>query len=80
MICPNEKIESHYGQTVILDQCAKYGGIWFDRFELYSVKQGQAEKMELLNIDTLRTSSLIENPELLCSRDSVKLVRFSDSF
>ena len=50
MKCPNEnaemqqvKVESHYGQTVILDQCPKCGGIWFDSLELYSVKQGQAE-------------------------------------
>ncbi len=87
MICPNEnikmqqvKVESHYGQTVMLDQCPKCGGIWFDRLELYSVKQGQAEKIELLNVDTLRTPSLIENYELLCPRDSVKLVHFSDPF
>jgi Zn-finger nucleic acid-binding protein len=87
MICPNEsiemrqvKVESHYGQTVILDQCPKCGGIWFDRFELYSVKQGQAEKIDLLNVDTLRTSTLVKNSELLCPRDSVKLVHFSDPF
>ena len=87
MICPNEniemqqiKVESNYGQTVILDQCPKCGGIWFDRLELYSVKQGQAEKIELLNVDTLRTSSLMEDSELTCPRDSVKLVHFSDPF
>ena len=87
MICPNENIEmkqiiveSHYGQTVILDQCPECGGIWFDCFELYSVKQGQAENIELLNVDTLRASSLIENHELLCPRDSVKLDHFSDPF
>ena len=87
MICPNEnvkmqqvKVESHYGQTVMLDQCPKCGGIWFDHFELYSVKQGQAEKIELLNVDALRTNSLIEKSELLCPRDSVNLVHFNDPF
>lgn len=87
MNCPNENIEmqqvklkSHYGQTVILDQCPKCGGIWFDHLELYSVKQGQAETIDFLSADTLRTSSLIENSDLHCPRDSAKLVNFKDAY
>ena len=85
MKCPNEnaemqqvKVESHYGQTVILDQCPECGGIWFDSLELYSVKQGQAEIIDLLSADSLRASSLIEKSDLLCPKDSVKLVNFND--
>jgi Zn-finger nucleic acid-binding protein len=85
MICPNDgtemtqvKAESHYGQTVILDQCPGCGGIWFDHFELYKAKQGEADKIELLNADGLRTSTSIENRELVCPKDRVKLVRFQD--
>ena len=85
MLCPNEniemqqvKVESHYGQTVILDQCARCGGIWFDNSELYMAKQGEAAKIELLDANTLRTPTAIENSELLCPRDRVKLVRFID--
>jgi Zn-finger nucleic acid-binding protein len=51
MLCPNEniemrqvKVESHYGQPVILDQCPECGGIWFDKMELYQVKQGEQRK------------------------------------
>jgi Zn-finger nucleic acid-binding protein len=87
MICPNDsvemqpvKAESHYGRTVMLDQCPGCGGIWFDRFELYSVKQGQAEKIELLNGDSLRAPSVMGNSDLLCPRDSAKLVHFQDRF
>jgi Zn-finger nucleic acid-binding protein len=87
MNCPNEntemqqvKVESHYGQTVLLDQCPKCGGIWFDHLELYSVKQGQAEKIDLLSTDALQSSSLIENNDLHCPRDSVKLEYFSDAY
>ena len=87
MICPNEnvemqqvKVESHYGQTVMLDQCPGCGGIWFDQFELSAVKQGQAEKIESLNVDALRTTSSIEKTELLCPRDSATLVHFNDPF
>jgi Zn-finger nucleic acid-binding protein len=85
MICPNDgtemkqvKAESHYGQTVVLDQCPGCGGIWFDHFELYKAKQGEADKIELLNADGLRTSTSIENQELICPKDRVKLVRFKD--
>ena len=87
MNCPNEnvemkqvKVESHYGQTLILDQCPKCGGIWFDHLELYSVKQGQAEKIDGIRTDTLRTSSLIEKSDLFCPVDSRTLVNFQDPY
>jgi Zn-finger nucleic acid-binding protein len=87
VICPHEnirmnpvKVESHYGQTVIIDQCPECGGIWFDHLELYSVKQGQADKIELLDVNILRDSSVLGTSELLCPRDRNKLVRFSDPF
>ncbi len=85
MLCPNEnremqpvKAESHYGQTVVLDQCPGCGGIWFDSFELYMAKQGQADKIELLDVDSLQSSSAIQKSDLLCPRDQSKLVHFSD--
>lgn len=74
------KAESHYGQTVMLDQCPGCGGIWFDSFELYMAKQGQSEKLELIKVDSLKACSVIENLELLCPRDHTKLIRFSDPF
>jgi uncharacterized protein len=87
MICPNDKIEmrqvkveSHYGQLVIVDQCPECGGIWFDKLELYSVKQGQADTLEPLNVDILHSPSLIENSKLICPRDNAKLARFVDPY
>ena len=87
MICPNEntemrqvKVESHYGEWVVLDQCPGCGGIWFDYFELYMVKHGQSDKIELLDADILWTPSAIENSDLVCPRDHAKLVRFIDPF
>lgn len=87
MICPNDKIEmrqvkveSHYGQSVIVDQCPECGGIWFDKLELYSVKQGQADTLEPLNVDILHSPSLIENSKLICPRDNAKLARFVDPY
>ena len=85
MFCPNEKtrmhlvsVESHYGQQVLIDQCRGCGGIWFDAFELYKVKQGEAQEIEALDSDVLRAPSDIENPTLRCPRDQSTLVRFSD--
>ena len=85
MICPNDAVEmhpakvlSHYGQPIILDQCEKCGGIWFDESELFRAKRGEAEKIELLDAEALRTSSQIETSPLLCPRDRAKLYRFTD--
>lgn len=85
MLCPNDNIEmrqvkvaSHYGQTVLLDQCPGCGGIWFDHFELYKAKQGEADKIELMDAENLRHSVSIKNADLLCPKDSTKLVRFKD--
>ncbi len=87
MICPNDnagmqqvKAESHYGQTVMLDQCPQCGGLWFDDFELYLAKQGEADRIEALDLDNLRSSSLIEGPEMLCPRDKTRLIHFTDPF
>ena len=74
------KVEAHYGQWVVLDQCPGCGGIWFDYFELYMVKQGQSDEIELLDADILRIPSEIGNSDLVCPRDQTKLVRFIDPF
>jgi Zn-finger nucleic acid-binding protein len=94
MQCPNEglemrpvKVESHYGQTVVLDQCPGCGGLWFDKFELYTPKQGQAEKIEAPNLDIealdvagLRSPSVIDKSVLICPKDHAKLDRFQDPY
>ncbi len=87
MICPNDrtemhqvKIASHYGQLIDLEQCDKCGGIWFDESELFRAKQGEAEKIDVLNIDILRNSSSIENSTVLCPRDQTVLHRFTDKY
>jgi Zn-finger nucleic acid-binding protein len=87
MICPNDniemhqvKIESHYGQPVILEQCDKCGGIWFDESELYRAKQGEAEKVELLDAEILWASSQIDNAKHFCPRDRAALSRFTDRY
>ena len=85
MFCPNEKagmyqvgVPSHYGQQVIIDQCEGCGGIWFDAFELFKVKLGEAQEIESLDPDRLRAPSDIDNPRLLCPRDRTALIQYKD--
>lgn len=85
MFCPNENarmhqvaVSSHYGQQVIIDQCEKCGGIWFDAFELYKVKQGEAQEIEELDPDIFTAHSDIDHPTLLCPRDQAALFQYDD--
>jgi Zn-finger nucleic acid-binding protein len=86
MKCPNDNIELHqvqitanYGQPMFLQQCDCCGGIWFDESELYRAKQGEAEKVDLLDTYILTTSTPVENPVHCCPEDGAKLSRFTDA-
>ena len=86
MVCPNEniimkkvRVDSHYGTPVILEQCPRCGGIWFDESELYRIKQGEAEKAEIIDSELLRKRSPIQNNVLRCPNDQSALVRFQDN-
>jgi len=85
MFCPNDNarmhqatVPSHYGQHIIIDQCESCGGIWFDAFELYKVKQGEAALIEEIDSDILRAPSHIDKPTLSCPRDQTELIQFND--
>lgn len=84
-LCPNDRvdmhpvrIESHYGQQIIVDQCKTCGGIWFDESELFRAKQGEAERVELLDVEVLSGASEVKASGLLCPKDGAGLFRFSD--
>ena len=62
MNCPNDntpmhqvQITANYGQPLFLDQCDCCGGIWFDESELYRARQGEADKVDLLDTYILTT-------------------------
>lgn len=87
MLCPNDstemhqvKIVGHYGRPIFVDQCEKCGGIWFDEAELFRAKQGEAEKIEVLNAEILRTPAPIENSTLFCPRGGAAMHRFTDKY
>jgi Zn-finger nucleic acid-binding protein len=85
MFCPNENtpmhqavVPSHYGQKISIDQCGNCGGLWFDAFELYKIKQGEAQAIEAVDPEILRSPSEIDNPSLRCPRDQAKLFHYKD--
>jgi Zn-finger nucleic acid-binding protein len=87
MLCPNDRVEmhqtkivGHYGEPIIVDQCEKCGGIWFDESELFRARQGEAERIEMLDTGILRTPSAIEHPDLICPRDEAVMYRFTDKY
>lgn len=60
VLCPNGDgnlrpvtAPGRLGSAILLDQCDRCGGIWFDRFELY-----QIDEREAAGIDSLDTSAL----------------------
>jgi Zn-finger nucleic acid-binding protein len=87
MLCPNDnaemrqvKILSQYGGPIFVDQCQKCGGIWFDESDLFRAKQGEAEKIEELNTEILRTPSAMENSTFFCPRDGGAMHQFTDKY
>jgi len=74
------KIVAHYGQPIIVDQCHRCGGIWFDEAELFRAKQGEADRIEMLDADIIRAPSMIEESELLCPRDRAIMLQFVDRY
>ena len=74
--------KSHYGADLFLDQCPTCGGLWFDRRELYRVREGKAADIRA-KVDPLDISKLEElvplEKKLLCPRDGTQLELFTDS-
>jgi len=87
MKCPNDntemyqvKIEGHYGQPILLEQCKECGGIWFDKMELFSARHGEAEKIEVFDLKSFWTPTNIEKRILRCPLDQSELFRFKDRY
>lgn len=84
MKCPNCKHElnsltthSHHDAKVEIDQCPHCGGMWFDGMELYLVKHGLAEVIDI--IDRGKLAKLEPTLTVLnCPRDNTVLKLFAD--
>lgn len=73
------KTSSHYGIPIVIDQCKKCGGLWFDDTELYRTQHGAAHRInKRLDASRLRKISSFQNKIFTCPRDGAKLKVFRD--
>lgn len=77
------KLETHYGTDLVIEQCKKCGGLWFDALEVFRAKAGSADDFGIENIDTidlpvLYNDSILPSEKLFCPIDRQKLKPFSD--
>jgi len=66
------------GYLVLLDQCARCGGIWCDRWELYPVTAAAAARVDGVNPQGLKTPSTPAREPLECPRCHARLRPFRD--
>lgn len=70
--------EANYGRYLILDQCQDCGGIWFDRWELYLLKDNEACRLDLVDSERLSTFLSFKKGPGLCPRCKIDLEGFKD--
>lgn len=86
LICPecgsslNEVYaEANYGRVLLLDQCNNCGGIWFDTWELYYLKDVEAKRFDTVNLNSLLAKSPAQKGAGFCPRCSgIALEPFHD--
>ena len=78
--CPECQLEmtevtlpANPGQLIVLDQCKNCGGIWCDKWELFPIDSGAAEKLERADEAMLRRPVAAPPQELFCPRCTAKL-------
>lgn len=70
--------EAKYGRVVLLDQCLRCGGVWFDKWELYLFKESEFESLGKFNGDSFAAENPVDAGKNLCPRCSTGLKDFSD--
>ena len=70
--------EANYGRVLLLDQCARCGSVWFDRWELYFLKESEARRLEGVDVEALRAFNPARRGSGKCPVCDLKLVPFND--
>lgn len=71
--------EAKYGRILLIDQCDVCGGIWFDNWELYFLKDAEAKRLDAVNINSLLAGGCVRKGSSLCPRcTGVTLELFQD--
>lgn len=85
LICPNcngnlkeTYAEANYGRVLLLDQCERCGGVWFDHWELYLLREAEARRFDSLNQESLLSATPHPQGDGICPRCRLKLIHFND--
>jgi len=85
LICPNcngnlkeTYAEANYARVLLLDQCETCGGVWFDHWELYLLKEAEARRLDTINEESLLSSNPHPRGEGRCPHCKIKLEQFND--
>ena len=70
--------EANYGRYLLLDQCPDCGGIWFDNWELYYLKNGEANRLDPVDSEKLLTLTSFKKGSYQCPRCQADLEPFHD--
>lgn len=85
LVCPNcgsnlkdTYAEANYGRVLLLDQCKVCGGVWFDQWELYLLREADARRLDIINENAFLSSNPHPGGEGLCPICRLKLEPFRD--
>src|ERR1700704_6630873 len=70
--------EANYGRYLLLDQCPDRGGIWFDNWELYYLKNGEANRLDPVSSEKLLTLTSFKKGSNQCPKCQTDLEPFHD--
>ncbi|MBI5893980.1 MAG: zf-TFIIB domain-containing protein [Deltaproteobacteria bacterium] len=70
--------EANYGRVLLLDQCQNCGGIWFDRWELYFLKDNEGERLDPVDNAKFLTPVSFKKGTRLCPNCNIALESFKD--
>ncbi len=86
MLCPNCNRElkevaakSHYSAIIKLNQCFCCGGIWFNDWELFSLEEAEAKKLDSVDAEKLKTACGVSMKQKMCPECGAQLEKFNDA-
>lgn len=78
-VCKEVYAEANYGRVLLLDQCNNCGGIWFDNWELYYLKDAEAKRLDTVNLNSFLAKGPAKKGADTCPRHcGIPLEPFQD--
>ena len=72
-------VEANYGRALLLDQCHRCGGIWFDTWELYYLNDAEAKRLDAVDMNIFLADNPAQKGSGLCPRcNNISLESFQD--